>query len=575
MSQEEKDVLMEDAEFLDEELLAATDGEDDALDESMKDIKLGNADVEKKVKKIVKADDDGTSSDEEFGAADDRTGQTWDKKWKWHIELYPIDFEDMQQENFSKMYKAASYCQIYFSEQSGDLKKGEAHFFTDKFQVAKTILRNMCCKKFKNQRPFVYIYRKGEATESSDGNESAVLRLDLTETAKVRWDRQKKTSGSGEKSYYARVSNVPLGTSAEFLSIVFARAFKLIRETDDSNMEAEIAASADKQTVPGKLEVTEKKESDEPENDGDENDEECAEEELSGKFNGNLTVEGVSRTSLKGLLLGYRRATIGGQLLSILPFPTEGIDMDAILKEARERRKEEIRQAQASAQAAKTSTQAKPQAASGAKAQSAGKGKAVTSGNTLASGDKGGFKNERVGANRGAARGRFISRGSAGITRGGRGGNQFSAGPPSGAWGRGGMMKTGRQKMNEKSMRRGGAIGAGPPRAPFVRSPGDGNFTHDIHMLQSQLAMNTLQLQRQIDSLSMGRGGYREYQPGPPPQRTPPPPQRSAPPPRPRSMLQEWDQEDDWSWRSEPAVRGRFRGMRGGPMRGGPRGVRH
>nr|KAG5709496.1 hypothetical protein BaRGS_023178 [Batillaria attramentaria] len=218
-------------------VVAVAKATDDALDESMKDIKLENTEGDsqygtenrKEGQGTGTAEDDGEAdSDAEFAAEDDRKGQSGDMKWQWHIELYPIAYEDMQLENFTKMHKTASHCQMMFTEQASGPAKGEAHFYTDKLVAAKTIIRNLCCKKFQHQRPFVYISKR--RNQSSSEFETAVLRLDLAEAAKMRWDKQRKTT------------------------------------------------------------------------------------------------EGVSRTSLKGLLLGYRRVTIGNQLLDIKPLSTEEID---------------------------------------------------------------------------------------------------------------------------------------------------------------------------------------------------------------------------------------------------------
>ena len=82
---------------------------------------------------------------------------------------------------------------------------------------------------------------------------------------------------------------------------------------------------------------------------------------------------------------------------------------------------------------------------------------------------------------------------------------------------------TGRQKMNEKSMRRGsmGRDGAGGRGGR-----GSGGYRDEMRYLQSQLQMNTYELQRQIASLRGGRdhraygAGFRDFPPdpyGPPP----------------------------------------------------------
>ncbi|KAK7500907.1 hypothetical protein BaRGS_00007787 [Batillaria attramentaria] len=566
MSQSEVDIHMED---VDEGELLGSEATDDALDESMKDIKLENTEGDsqygtenrKEGQGTGTAGDDGEAdSDAEFAAEDDRKGQSGDMKWQWHIELYPIAYEDMQLENFTKMHKTASHCQMMFTEQASGPAKGEAHFYTDKLVAAKTIIRNLCCKKFQHQRPFVYISKR--RNQSSSEFETAVLRLDLAEAAKMRWDKQRKTTGESP-SHVAKITNVPLGTSVDLLNVVFARAYKIQRETvkcerdtsetKDSEMEEENNSSGDKHT--GNFDSAEGKVVGREELDADDNAGNAAEEMISN-FNGNLTIEGVSRTSLKGLLLGYRRVTIGNQLLDIKPLSTEEIDVQALRKEARERRKEESQQASAAAQTSshKATFQADDRSVKAAKGQSSEGGV-----------EKGGITNreERWGPSSGADRGRNIAggRGGASAVRGGRGGNQHVGTGQGGGWGRGGMMKTGRQKMNEKSMRRGGGAMGGPPRGPagnsFSRGQGDSNFNHDIRLLQSQLQMNTIQLQRQIDSLSMvNRGGYHDFQDYPPG------------PPRPRSMLSEWD--EDWSWSQAPPARGRFSGARGVP-----RGGRH
>lgn len=79
--------------------------------------------------------------------------------------------------------------------------------------------------------------------------------------------------------------------------------------------------------------------------------------------------------------------------------------------------------------------------------------------------------------------------------------------------GRGGKVMTGRQKMNEKSMRRGGGGGFGGRDFRDIRDIRGGvrsNFSSEIMMLQSQLQMNTMELQRQIATLNAG-GSYRGY----------------------------------------------------------------
>lgn len=85
---------------------------------------------------------------------------------------------------------------------------------------------------------------------------------------------------------------------------------------------------------------------------------------------------------------------------------------------------------------------------------------------------------------------------------GGRGGgsNVHRGGGQGGGWSRGGLVMTGRQKMNEKSMRRGGGGGGGGGPGRDIR--GLSSFSHEIMMLQSQLQMNTIELQRQIASLN-------------------------------------------------------------------------
>lgn len=86
--------------------------------------------------------------------------------------------------------------------------------------------------------------------------------------------------------------------------------------------------------------------------------------------------------------------------------------------------------------------------------------------------------------------------------------------------GRGGPVMTGRQKMNEKSMRRGGM-----GRDMMRGGRGGMGYRDEMRFLQSQLQLNTYELQRQIASLRGGRdrgygGGFRDFPPdpyGPPP----------------------------------------------------------
>lgn len=91
-------------------------------------------------------------------------------------------------------------------------------------------------------------------------------------------------------SRIAKVSNVPLGVSKDLLTVVFARAFQIKRETDKSGEEekeskekADKAGSSEKQAENG----DEKKEVINEENTAEEKEENIAEdEELDGEFNG-------------------------------------------------------------------------------------------------------------------------------------------------------------------------------------------------------------------------------------------------------------------------------------------------
>ncbi|KAK7111909.1 hypothetical protein V1264_011460 [Littorina saxatilis] len=503
---EEKDVPMEDVTEVDEDELLGTktkNGED--LDESMKDIKLEGdsgqtgaavplpeVQEEKKEeepeKKEEDEDDGGAASDIEFSMEDDRSGAADDTSWTWHIEMYPLSPEDAQLENFVKMLNVATQGHIVIRTNEQGEKKGEVHFYTEDAHAAKTLMRTICCRKFTHFRPHIYLYRKKEG--EGEEYESASLRLDLIEAAKMRWDRQRKNKGE-PASRIATVSEVPVSTSKEFLNVLFARAYHIKRESDESEAEEAKKAKEADENDESKAEssaTAEKKEEKDDDEDKDENNEE--EEELVGEFNGKLTIDCCSRTSLKGFLLGYRKVVIGNNLLSIKPLSSEEFDVDALRKEVRAKRRYEAIHGKEWVPVT--------QAERGYR-------------NDDASAEGKSYNNKE---GRGGGRG-----------RGGRGGRGAVAGGRGGGGARGGVM-TGRQKMNEKSMRRGfgrdsrDGRDVGPRGGRGAsRGGGGGGYREEMRYLQSQLQMNTFELQRQIASLrgrdrSFG-GGYRDYPPDP------------------------------------------------------------
>lgn len=89
------------------------------------------------------------------------------------------------------------------------------------------------------------------------------------------------------KTRVAKVSNVPLSTSKEFLSVLFARAFHIKRESDQSEEEEAKKAkeAAENDGAKAESSTAEKKEEKDDE-DKEENNEEEEEEELVGEFNG-------------------------------------------------------------------------------------------------------------------------------------------------------------------------------------------------------------------------------------------------------------------------------------------------
>ena len=78
----------------------------------------------------------------------------------------------------------------------------------------------------------------------------------------------------------AKVSQVPLSTSKEFLNVLFARAFHIRRESDESEAKAVEAMKNAKSEEKSKSAEGKDEEEDKEEN----NDED--EEELVGEFNG-------------------------------------------------------------------------------------------------------------------------------------------------------------------------------------------------------------------------------------------------------------------------------------------------
>lgn len=428
---EDKDVPME--------------AQDDADKDTGKD--AGEQKIKEEADTDADYDDSGAASEIEFGAEDDRCGLTDNDAWTWHIELYPISPEDTMLDNFVKMVTTAEQTSVVFRTNENGEKKGEAHFYTNDSQAAKVLMRSICCRKFSAIRPFVYFYYMHE-----DGNvESAVLRLDLIEAAKMRWDRQRKNVGD-PNTRVAKVSDVPLSTSKEFLNILFARAFQIKRESDESEEAAKKANQAEaksKDTNNGE---------DKDDEDKDESNEED-EDELVGEFNGNLAIDCVSRTSLKGFLLGFRKVTIGNSQLNIRALSVQDFNMDELRKEVRKKRKDDARQ--------------------------------------LAS------KSGKMDDSKGGKPGNRDVRGSPRGARGTRGGPVRGSRGDYRGTGRGSIM-TGRQKMEEK-MRRGGGRGYG------MRDD-----------MQYQMAMNTYRLERQMISMrGRGRGfgllpgGYRDYPPDP------------------------------------------------------------
>nr|KAG5709495.1 hypothetical protein BaRGS_023177 [Batillaria attramentaria] len=252
-------------------------------------------------------EEEDAASDAEIEAQDERATlpPTGDVKWQWHIELYPIATEDLLLDNFSKLCSTATYSQVVFREPTADVKKGEAHFYAEDVQTAKTLIRTACCKRLAYQRPYIYIYRRKD--ENSEEFETAVLRLDLLEAAKIRWDRQKRSKGE-PATRIVKVSNVPVGTSKDFLSVVFARAYRVKMDTVMSpadakkakaakaakekakakrKAEAKAAKAAAAAAAKEKEDANEENEADEEEEEEEEDSEsEDEDEEMFGKFNG-------------------------------------------------------------------------------------------------------------------------------------------------------------------------------------------------------------------------------------------------------------------------------------------------
>ncbi|KAL8565052.1 hypothetical protein ACOMHN_003428 [Nucella lapillus] len=319
---EDKDVPMEDADV-------AAEDEDELLG-TKDEPENKNAD-ESKPEEEEQECDSGAASDAEFGAEDDRGGQTdAEDAWTWHIEMYPITPEDSLLDNFIKIVGTSEQCNVIFRTTENGEKKGEAHFYTNDSQAAKVVIRTICCRKFSAVRPFVYLYYKPEEGEI----ETASVRLDLIEAAKMRWDRQRKNIGD-PSTRVAKVSEVPLSTSKEFLNVLFARAFHIKRESDESE-----AAAAKKV-----IEASEKSQETNNEEDKEDEKEESEEEDQEiGEFNGNLTIDCVSRTSLKGFLLGYRKVIIGSNLLNVKALSVKDFDMEDLRKEVWGERRQQGRQ---------------------------------------------------------------------------------------------------------------------------------------------------------------------------------------------------------------------------------------
>ncbi|XP_076440032.1 uncharacterized protein LOC143279772 [Babylonia areolata] len=502
---EDKDVPMED-----QEVDTAVEGEDELLGNKDSPAKK-NTEEKKKEKEEEETDpydDSGAASEVEFGAEDDRSGQADQESWIWHIEMYPLSPEDTALDNFVKLVTTADHSNVMFKTNENGEKRGEAHFYTNDSQAAKIVIRTICCRKFSVIRPFVYLYYKHEDGEI----ESAALRLDLIEAAKMRWDRQRKNIGD-PSTRVAKVSDVPLSTTKELLNVLFARAFHIKRESDESEEADKKASEADAKS---------KETNNEDDKDDEEKDEsnEEDEEELVGEFNGNLTIDCVSRTSLKGFLLGYRKVVIGNVQVNIKALSVQDFNMEELRREVRKKRKEEANQLMGS-------KSGKPE-----DSRSSGKG--------------GGNKDAR-----GGQRGGRGARG--GTNRGGRGDYRNT--------GRGGIM-TGRQKMEEKMKRGGGRDLRGGGRE--MRGGGRGFGIRDD--MQYQMAMNTYRLERQMISMR-GRsrgygllaGGYRDFHPDP----------YDIPHYAPRGGFSDYDPRDDWGYRSAPGPRyGDGMGVGRIPLRG-------
>ncbi|XP_076458929.1 uncharacterized protein LOC143292484 [Babylonia areolata] len=478
---EDKDVAMEEGGEMDEDELLGTEGKNgEGQEEAMKDESSAadgeKQDTEEKTEEEKKEeeeeeeeelDDGGAASDVEFTTEDDRVAPRDEVTWKWHIELYPLAPEDTMLDNFVKMVSTADSSHVIYRDNERGEKRGEAHFYAQDMDVARTLMRTICCRKFTFFRPFIYLYHLKEGTE--DQYETAYLRLDLIESAKMRWDKQKKNKGDAT-TRVAKVSDVPLDTSKEFLKVLFARAFNVKRESDQSEEEAMKPKEANE-----KDEAKEESSSgDKTEEKDEEEENEDQEEELVGEFNGNLTIDCSSRASLRGFLLGYRKVIIDSSLLVIKPL-AEDIDIDNLRKEVRKKRCYEAIHGK--------------------------EWKPVTAADRVSKREED-FDDRGRGGDRG------------GRGRGGRGDHR-GGGDRGGRGGRGGVM-TGRQKMNEKSMKRWGGGRDDRRRGGGGGGPG---FADDVRYLQTQLAMNTYELQRQIASLRgrdrgfydmppMGGGGY-------------------------------------------------------------------
>nr|KAG5709494.1 hypothetical protein BaRGS_023176 [Batillaria attramentaria] len=318
----------------------------------------------------VYEDDGGAASEAEFEAEDDRftlTDYTDEvSKWPWHIEVYPVDTEDLLLDNFNKICLTASYSQIVFRTNSNGEKVGEVHLYAEDAFKARGIMRVLLWRKLKKLKPFVYIYRRKE--EGTDEYETAFLRLNVIESSKMRRQELRKESKAEARLRLAKVTNVPLDTSKDMLNVIFARVSQMKRHTDKSDEEAkdsEMQTESEKQTEGSESEAkaesaekmpesaekmpesTEKtaesteektesteKQSDKPESktDGEKNKEDISDDkgglpeetdELDGDFNGTVTLDFFGKTSLRGFLLGYPKVVIGENQVEIKPISEE------------------------------------------------------------------------------------------------------------------------------------------------------------------------------------------------------------------------------------------------------------